>query len=250
MKPASALRLLRWVVLAFVVMALGRAGAQETHRLDLDQTRAALTAIETALRDKNLDDAELQSLRAQSDALALALQGAIADLTPRLAASAKRLEELTPKSGQPAPATDVAAKDLENEKQRHDRLDANLRAARAMLLEANDVSTRISAARRQLFAQQTFARSSSLLNPQLWTAVRRELPVDVEVDAQSCRQLARRARGPADARREDRHGRDRDRARAGRRSAWLDCASICLPGSRRSDAKPVAPRARRGLDVC
>ena len=61
MKPASALRLLRWVVLAFVLAALGRAGAQETHRLDLDQTRAALTAAETSLRDKNLDDADLQA---------------------------------------------------------------------------------------------------------------------------------------------------------------------------------------------
>jgi small-conductance mechanosensitive channel len=178
MKPASALRLLRWIVLAFVLVALGCASAQETHRLDLEQTRAALTAIETALRDKNLDDAGLQTLRAQSDALALALQGAIADLTPRLAASAKRLDELTPKSGEPAPTTDVAAKQLENEKQRHDRLDANLRAARAMLLEANDVSTHISEARRQLFAERTFARSSSILNPQLWAAVRRELPVD------------------------------------------------------------------------
>ena len=156
MKPASALRLLRWVVLALLLTALGRASAQETHRLDLDQTRATLTATETALRDKNLDDKGLQTLRAQSDALALALQGAIAALTPRLADSAKRLDELTPKSGQPAPTTDVAAKDLENEKQRHDRLDANLRAARAMLLEANDVSTRISAARRQLFAAANF----------------------------------------------------------------------------------------------
>jgi potassium-dependent mechanosensitive channel len=172
---------LRWIVLALVLMALGRAGAQEAHRLNLDETRATLTATETALRDGNLDDAGLQNLRAQSDALALALQGAIAELTPRLADSAKRLDELTPKSGQPAPATDVAAKDLENEKQRHDRLDANLRAARAMLLEANDVSTRISAARRQLFTQRTFARSSSVLNPQLWAAVRGELPVDVEV---------------------------------------------------------------------
>jgi potassium-dependent mechanosensitive channel len=180
-KPASALRLLHWVVLALALMALGRAGAQETHRLDLDETRATLTATETALRDKNLDDSGLQTLRAQSDALALALQGAIAELTPRLADSAKRLDELTPKSGQPAPATDLAAKDLDNEKKRHDRLDANLRAARAMLLEANDVSTRISAARRQLFATRTFARSSSILNPQLWAAVRGELPVDAEV---------------------------------------------------------------------
>jgi potassium efflux system protein len=181
MKPASALRLLRWIVLALLLTGLGRAGAQETHRLNLDQTRATLTATETALRDKNLDDTGLQALRTQSDATALALQGAIAELTPRLADSAKRLDELTPKSGQPAPATDVAAKDLENEKQRHDRLDANLRAARAMLLEANDVSTRISAARRQLFAERTFARSSSVLNPQLWAAVGRELPVDAAV---------------------------------------------------------------------
>ncbi len=161
-------------------MGLGRACAQEAHRLNLDQTRATLTAIETSLRDKNLDDAGLQSLRAQSDALSLALQGAIAELTPRLADSVKRLAELTPKSGQPAPTTDVAAKDLEKEKTRHDRLDANLRAARAMLLEADDVSTHISAARRQLFARRTFARSSSVLNPQLWAAVGREVPADAE----------------------------------------------------------------------
>ena len=100
MKPLSPLRLLRWIVLALVLTGLGRAGAQETHRLNLDETRATLTATETALRDKNLDDAELQALRAQSDALAIALQGAVADLTPRLAASVKRLDELTPKTGQ------------------------------------------------------------------------------------------------------------------------------------------------------
>jgi potassium-dependent mechanosensitive channel len=181
MKPASALRLLRWAALALVLATLGRAGAQETHRLDLDQTRAALTATETALRDKTVDDPGLQALRAKADALALALQGAVAELTPRLAASAKRLEELTPKSGQPAPTADIAAKDLENEKQRHDRLDANLRAARAMLLEADDVVTRISAARRQLFAERTFVRSSSILDPRLWTAVGREIPFDAAV---------------------------------------------------------------------
>ena len=102
-KPASALRLLRWVVLVLALMALGRAAAQETHRLNLDETRATLTATETALRDKNIDDAGLQALRTQSDALASELQGAIAELTPRLADSAKRLDELTPKSGRPPP---------------------------------------------------------------------------------------------------------------------------------------------------
>ena len=50
-----------------------------------------------------------------------------------------------------------------------------------MLLEADDLSTRISAARRQLFAERTFVRSSSVLNPQLWAAVWREVPVDAGV---------------------------------------------------------------------
>ncbi len=181
MKPASALRLIHWAVVAFVLVALGRAWAQDAHPLDLDQTRAALASTEAALRDKNVADADLQTLRAQNDTLALALQGVIADLTPRLAASAKRLAELTPKSGESAPTTDVAAKELESEKKRHDALDANLRAARAMLLQADDLSTRISVARRQLFARQTFARSSSVLDPQLWAAVWREAPIDEEV---------------------------------------------------------------------
>ena len=118
-----------------------------------------------------------------------------------------------------------------------------------MLLEANDVSTRISAARRQLFAQRTFARSSSILNPQLWAAVRRRAPGRRRGGPQSHRQLARRRRRTAVAR-QDRHGRDRDRACAGRRSAWLDRSPICLSGSGREDAKPIAPRARRRLDFC
>jgi potassium efflux system protein len=181
MKPESFLRLLHWAVLAFVLIGLGRAWAQDVHPLDLDQTRAALSTTEAALKDKNLTDADLQALKAQNDALALALQGAIADLTPRLAASAKRLAELTPKSGETAPTTDVAAKELDSEKKHHDTLDANLRAARAMLLQADDLSTRISAARRQLFARHTFARSSSILNPELWAAVWREVPIDIEV---------------------------------------------------------------------
>ena len=75
----------------------------------------------------------------------------------------------------------MAAKELESEKKRHDTLDANLRAARAMLLQADDLATRISVARRQLFARRTFARSSSVLDPQLWVAVWRETPIDAEV---------------------------------------------------------------------
>ncbi len=178
MKRQSALRALRWVFLAFAVSALGPAAADESRPLDLEATRAALSDIETALKDPNLSDTELQHLRAEIDPLGVALQAAIADLTPRLAASAKRLAELTPKSKESAPATDAATVELASEKKKHDALDANLRAARAMLLEVDDNATRISAARRDLFARETFARSSSVLNPQLWLSVWREAPLD------------------------------------------------------------------------
>ena len=123
----------------------------------------------------------MQHLRAENDPLGVELQAAVADLTPRLAASAKRLAELTPKSKESAPATDAATAELAAEKQKHDALDAKLRAARAMLLEVDDNATRISAARRDLFARETFARSSSVLNPQLWLSVWREAPLDAAV---------------------------------------------------------------------
>jgi potassium efflux system protein len=178
MKLQSALRVLRWVFLALAVSALGPAAADESRPLDLQATRAALSDIETALKDPNLSDTELQHLRAEIDPLGVALQAGIADLTPRLAASAKRLAELTPKSKESAPATDAATVELASEKKKHDALDANLRAARAMLLEVDDNATRISAARRDLFARETFARSSSVLNPQLWLSVWREAPLD------------------------------------------------------------------------
>src|SRR5208282_482498 len=57
MKPESLLRLLHWAVLAFVLIGLGRAWAQDVHPLDLDQTRAALSSTEAARRDKNISDA-------------------------------------------------------------------------------------------------------------------------------------------------------------------------------------------------
>src|SRR5208282_2272234 len=181
MTPLSVLRIVRWLVLALALLASARISAADSTPLDLDATRTALTAIDSALKDQNLTDADLQRLRAENDPLGIALQAAIADMTPRLAASVKRLAELTPKSKETAPATDAATAELASEKQKHDALDGNLRAARAMLLQADDNATRIGARRRELFARETFARSSSVFNPQLWLSVWREAPTDLRV---------------------------------------------------------------------
>ena len=52
MKLQHALRRLRWVLVAFALGAFGQALAQEVRPVDLEATRAALTTIETALKDK------------------------------------------------------------------------------------------------------------------------------------------------------------------------------------------------------
>jgi small-conductance mechanosensitive channel len=175
---SSISQLLRWLTLAAVLFTFDAASAEDQRPLDLEATRSALTAIETALKNKDLSDAELQRLRTENDPFGVALQAAIAEMSPRLEASVKRLAELTPKSKDAAQTNDAATAELESEKTKHDALDARLRTARAMLLEVDDNATRISALRRQLFAHETFARSASLLSPQLWLSVSRELPID------------------------------------------------------------------------
>ncbi len=181
----SVLQILRSVAFALALLSVGGAAADEAKPFDLDATRAALTAIGTALKDQNLTDADLQRLRADNDPLGVALQGAVADMTPRLAASVKRLTELTPKSKDKdaEPTNDAASAELESEKKKHDAIDAKLRAARAMLLEVDDNASRIAGRRRELFARETFARTSSVFHPQLWMSVWREIPGDIAVIA-------------------------------------------------------------------
>ncbi len=142
-----------------------------------NSARAALADIDTALKSDDLTDADLVRLRDEGDPLAAELQAVIIDLAPRLEASSKRLSELTPKS-KDVVMSDAATAELTAERQKHDALDADVRSARAMLLQIDDDNARINAARRNLFARETFARSSSVLSPLLWTGVALEAPGD------------------------------------------------------------------------
>jgi potassium-dependent mechanosensitive channel len=174
------LRAIRLIALALLIAyASGaRAAADDTAQQSLDVVRSSLADIESALKSDNLSDADLQRLRAQGDPLAVELQAVITSLTPRLQASHKRLAELTPKS-KDATLSDSANADLAAERQKDETLDAEVRSARAMLLQIDDNNARISAARRAIFARETFARSSSVLSPLLWASVARETPADL-----------------------------------------------------------------------
>ncbi len=170
-------RALRPLLLLFALGgALAAYAADDTSRQVLDATKIALADIDLALKSDTLSEADLERLRAENDPLAAQLQAVVAELTPRLAASTKRLAELTPKSKETAAANDLASDELKTEQAKHDVLDADLRSARAMLLQSDDYGSRIAAARRNLFARETFARSTSVLSPLLWLALAREAP--------------------------------------------------------------------------
>ena len=171
-------RLLRLALWLALTLSFAWA-ADDTTRQVLDSTRVALTDIDAALKAENLTDAELARLRAENDPLAARLQAVIADIAPRLEASRKRLVELTPKSKETTASNDAVTQELKDEQAKHDALDADLRSARAMLLQADDNGGRIGAARRDLFARQTFARSSSVLSPILWTSLASEARGDL-----------------------------------------------------------------------
>ena len=174
----SFFRALRLLLLASLIVfaPAAHAAGEDTTRQTLDAARAVLADVESALKSDGLTAADLERLRAESDPLIIQLQAVITELAPRLDASQKRLAELTPKKD--ATLSDAANAEFVAERQKHDALDADVRSARVMLLQIDDDNARIGAARRDLFARQTFARSSSLVSPLLWFGVARESPSD------------------------------------------------------------------------
>src|SRR5579863_1697979 len=166
--------------LAFALLGgLTAAGAQtpENVRQQIDQVRATLLDIDAAFKSPYLSDVELLRLRSENHPLAGIVQGVIDELAPKLAASTKRLTELTPKSKDKV-ETDAVATEIAAEQKVHDDLDGSMRTARALAVQVDETNSRIGAARRALFASQVFARSSSILSPALWISVAHETPAD------------------------------------------------------------------------
>ncbi len=185
LKGGFTLRSVRALILvcAFLLAAMSGSafGADETPRQKLDAIRSALGEIDYSLKTDTLTDSDLARLRRENDPLATQIQSVISELTPRLDASHKRLNELKPKSKDTTPLIDSASGELKSEQANFDALDADLRSARATLLQADDSAARIGAARRNLFARQTFVRSASVFSPILWNSLAREAPGDLTI---------------------------------------------------------------------
>ncbi len=197
---------MKLIRLALCLLCLAFAGfahaAEDSARDTLDSVKSALSEIDDELKLDNLSDGQLAQLRVRAEPLSGQLQTVISELAPRLDASRKRLAELKPKTPDgknqdAAPPPDPVAAELKVEQGKFDKLDADLRSARAALLQTDDYVVRISSRRREIFTKQTFARSTSVLSPLLWLSVARELPGDVasfqRVIVDSIRNLGQRA---------------------------------------------------------
>ena len=170
------LRKLIFAALALALACSSAAFAQDDARPQIDQTHAVLVDIDQSLKSDFLDDADLQRLRSENDPLAADMFNLVAKLSPLLQASQKRLDALTPKTAGGDAATPESQTELKAEKAKFDALDANIRSARALIVDANDISARIAERRRALFARQTFAQSQSLLSPTLWSGAAADAP--------------------------------------------------------------------------
>src|SRR5829696_8047630 len=149
-------------------------------RSDLDASKLDLDQKEAALNARDLSDAELQGLRQGLDPIAESLRALIGDLAPKLEAAKARLEQLgpKPKEDDPDESPDVARDRAERESAVGE-LDETQRLARAILIQAEQLTAQVSDRRRAAFTRALFERTYSIASPDLWVAVARSFPRDL-----------------------------------------------------------------------
>ena len=146
----------------------------------LDGLRKQITSIQKALDgEADLDDATLSQMRA--DALAASAEAdKVADaLAPTLASVQARLAEL----GKPAAGTKEAP-DVAAQRSQLDRtssaLDAQVKLARLLSVEATQASEQVSTARRAQLQARLGERTASILAGSFWKQLHAELPQNLQ----------------------------------------------------------------------
>lgn len=146
-------------------------------RANLDGYKADLDQKEAAIQGRTMSDADLQNIRQQIEPIIAEIRAVVDEQTPRLEASKQRLSQLGPKpeKGQPEESADVARDRAEREAAVAE-LDETQRLGRALLVQAEQLSTQIGDLRRTGFTRALFEQSDGLLSPSLWMSVVQAVP--------------------------------------------------------------------------
>ncbi len=166
------------------IAPLGQPAAPAPDRPDpvalIDKAKGRLEQALAALKRDSLDDAALLELNAQLDPAAADVQSAIDILTPRLANSKARLDQLGPKPDAKAPpeSPSVTADRAEQERI-YNAMDESLKRARLLALQIEQTDNAIVSRRRAIFVSALFQRSRGIVSPNLWGKVADEIGGDV-----------------------------------------------------------------------
>lgn len=144
-------------------------------RAKLDGYKADLDQRETALQGRAHSDPELQAMRQELEPLIANIRAVIDEQTPKLEANRARLSQLGPKPKEGEESADVARDRAEREAAVAE-LDETQRLGRALLVQAEQLSTQISDLRRASFTRALFEQSNGPLSPDLWLSVVQAVP--------------------------------------------------------------------------
>ncbi|GAA5235589.1 DUF3772 domain-containing protein [Verticiella sediminum] len=144
----------------------------------LDAARAQVDKARTALRSDDVTDAELQALREAMQEVQSEAASAVDALDPQLNSVRARLEELGPPSPDTKEAPDIAKQRKELQAS-HGALDGQLKLARLLVVESEQVASQIAAKRRAGFQAQLGERIAPVFDGEFWAEVREELPGDL-----------------------------------------------------------------------
>jgi potassium efflux system protein len=167
-------RMLRWRALVFVLLALVtlRGFGQEADSAKFfDGAQQQIAEIRKQLGGE-VDETKLDDFRDVATSIGASADALVADRAPRLSALDARIAELgpAPAKGGPSEAADIAAQRAALGKQRTD-LDAEIKRAKVLSVDAQQLFGEIAEARRSNFQARLSERTVSPLTPTFWKKV-------------------------------------------------------------------------------
>ncbi len=181
-KAPALCRVLLQILLALFIAttAAARPQALDTAAAQLDDAAARLREIYAMLQSPGLSQSDLDRLKSQAEPVGIEIQATLEALTPHLEALKAQLAQLGPAPGPKAPpeGKDVAAERQKRQDALND-VDALVKRANLLAVQAEQVGTRIVERRRERLAQMLFATAPSLASPRLWIAALSEAPHDL-----------------------------------------------------------------------
>jgi len=148
--------------------------------VNVDQLNGQLEQIRQTIADSDkLGDAALQDLRIRAQTLQQQADQLVNGLAPQSDALKAKLDVLgpAPEKGQPAEPPEVANQRKELSKDKAD-VDAQIKQAKTVSLESQQLSNQVATLRRQLFEAQISQRTSSPLSRAFWASLSRNGPDD------------------------------------------------------------------------